>query len=476
MLRGRWLASLTLGGLPRPVAGGALQVLDARSQPVGALVDVRDGLAEVVLEAGGQLGAVKVGRDRFVGDPFPMAAVAYESADCSGPPLLFSFIDTLAPGLGLLTRPTVVGPGNALLIATTDAPVMTPIASLRDPAEIVQACIVVGGPPPQAPVRPTVPFVDLGQFVPPFHLAGPTGGGAAGRSALRVLRVRQDSGDLLGPVVGGGLPLGAIVPWPAGASLVPVTVASSRLFFGNALVAYTSADCTGDPLLISGASTDPHLFATGGVTVGGDLVVASGDPSPLVVGSAANPFLVPPCSLVGPAPPLPALPTAPLLAAASLSLPLRLQLEPAGSEAGRGGGPLTVLDAAGNPVGPAFAGTGHAVTLLLPADRGLAGVLADAAGVTEGSRTAYFSLPDCAGSPVVPLEEPADPAPILSATVMGPGRLIHLADGPLDVASIVSRWDPDPGACAADPRGPSFVRTTRVLLDPAGLPTPFRIR
>jgi hypothetical protein len=136
-------------------------LFDGAGRTVGPVVglDTDTGLVAVAVEADGLLGVVWVGADVFAQNA---NRVVFEAAGCSGPPLLTD----LSPSTGVSDstfRPTGLVGGNTLVRATDDPPTATLVRSFL--RAVPPGCRDLED---TVPAVPTVPFVDLRGFEPPF--------------------------------------------------------------------------------------------------------------------------------------------------------------------------------------------------------------------------------------------------------------------------------------------------------------------
>jgi hypothetical protein len=336
-----------------------------------------------------------------------------------------------------------------------------------------------------APTLPTTSVLDLSAFVPPFALAGleATGAGpAAARAVPGVVVVTDAAGEVLGPVAGGDtLPLTASALFAAAGGLAPVALLGHEALAGTALVVYGANDCTGPAFLRDpGAAA---FFPAVGVAADGTLLGDAGPAAPLAVGSSWSPFedASNPCAPGGgPAEPVRA--TTVLADLATRPTPFRLEVRPGGPDGPPGSREslrgLRLHDAAGRLVGPVIATglLGADVTALVRAGRRAGEVVASPERFLEGTRRARFESADCTGPVLVEAPDAADPRPLYPATALGPGDLLHAADGPFDTADLQSRWDAGSATCVPDALGGSFVQRTSPLADLSGFTPPFQVR
>jgi hypothetical protein len=135
-------------------------VVDATGQVVGPVVGAHElGFAMVRLRAGGFDAGVLVFHDRLVS---PVGA-QYESADCSGDPLIpIVPVQSLVP----LADLTAVGAAGEILVGVGEIRARV-IASEWEPLESPPACEPVA-PPETEVVRATAVLPTA--FVPPFRL------------------------------------------------------------------------------------------------------------------------------------------------------------------------------------------------------------------------------------------------------------------------------------------------------------------
>ena len=265
-----------------------------------------------------------------------------------------------------------------------------------------------------------------------------------------------------------------------GALTYPVFLLADRALVGSALVAFATNNCTG-PAVVWVPPAVQGLYPAAGVAPDGKILVAAG-PAPVQnVGSV----WVPTVSAVGCDVAVAAAQTvsapAVLVDLAARPLPFTLttvQDQPGGRGSRRRG--LTVVDANGREVGPAFVTSGFPLIVgadvLIREGRRFGILVVPGPSLMSGTELARYESVDCTGPVAVRIANPPGPRDLYPPTALGPGPVLHTADGAVEVATLRSWWDPAALACVPDGPDVEFVRRTSVLADLSGLTLPFGVR
>jgi hypothetical protein len=474
------------GAAPRPAAAATRLLLeDAAGRPLGEVLalDQSGVTAVVILVLDGHPVPLVVIGDR---DAVGTTELAFESTDCTGPPLLLApvFLPNRPAG------PWAPAPGDALatiypLSATDLAAVLhrgTGPREVRLVGSFVAAsidgpeCLAIAGPE-ALEVEPAVPVLDLAAVPAPFAVAL----GAGPARALAAPRVVTDAaGVALGRVAvpdetsrltraGLAVPVGDL-------GQAFVTVTDGQVDEARLPLLFESPDCTGPPFL----PALPSLFVPAGLDLEGRLHVPDGPAGPITRRSALVRALDPPCVLTDPPVAIDATPARVARDLGGLQPPLAVTpgLRP---------GPLVVEGPSGAPRGLMVGGggdfTGGSAAVLVPVGSRLALVRARAEGVQDGTSPVAFESADCTGPAwLLAADQLAPPrAPLVPRTGVALDGSLLVESSPAFSLTMVARLDrlalDGPLACA--PVAPPQERRGHLavpLLPPEALAGPLRAR
>jgi hypothetical protein len=476
-----WVSGvLTLGilvGSPPRAGADDLRVIDSRGIQVGTLVSLAGGFAEVLIPTPDSAVVLRLGRGGFLGAEPQLTRFATD--DCTGAPRL------LDPGaLPALFQPiaTIGGltPQGTLVIPTPDAPALTTVESVWKPGD-QPPCD--GSDSESDMTRATTVLADLAGLVPPFSLSGRAAAEAPGlavRTPPGIGVAVDGAGQVLGPLASASVPpIGAAVLFEAEGRRTAVGMTAAGALLGNAFVSYAANNCTGTPFLVP---LSPTTLLVAGIDATGALLRDDGPAAPLVLGSEWNPFAGPPCVVIAAGPPQPVRAAVLLEDLAARPLPFGIRVQEGGPSTPSAARPpvrkLLVEDALGASIGLAFLPGELNVTnpvVLIRSGHRLGEVSLEGVRFGGGTVVARFDAVGCAG-PVLVAEVPGNPVPLYPPTAIGPGQVLHTADGPGDTVDLQFRWDHSTATCVADALGPTSIRRTSALADLSTYTLPLRAR
>jgi hypothetical protein len=456
-------------------------VIDGTGTVVGVLASYNGPAALVPLLAGDTLVAVRVEGDRILTGS---TGVSFESADCSGPPLLSELASF---GLTPLLPRSGVGTDGALLVETGEAPSIKGIQSRVDRSLPPPHCDVIGFTI-NTSVAPAAVAGDLSGLVPPFTLGHPDAAGARSPAAMSL---ETATGATLGPVVQLGFPV-AGVAIREGDTVLLARVAGNQLTSGTTFVYFESADCSGPPLLeVPSFPGTTNLFEATGIGPGDTLLVQDGPPASVVVASRLDAAQASPPACKPASGSKTVFPARTVLDLDPSSFLLTGRLGPVGGRASsasrRSSGIPRLVDAAGRTVGLAYpnptltAIRGHVLVradgragfLLASADRLLSGLRGNLPGY------AFYEDSACAGPAFIQAPAADAPAELFRRTAIAPDGRLLVGEGPQESRLLAFRWASDeapPGCLPEAPGSPEDALPLVPFLDLAGFTAPFHVQ